>query len=110
MDSTTEQTIEAAISNTNSNGGVRDAGNNGTPSPRQVKPALSEELLGVSIRERPGMIRRTDSFQKISTICAQRSTCCCRYRHNSAGRICRWLKCAGSNAGWLITRRPLHLP
>ncbi|MBO0696358.1 MAG: acyl-CoA/acyl-ACP dehydrogenase, partial [Verrucomicrobia bacterium] len=45
MDSKTERTIEAAISNTNSNDGVRDAENNGTPSPRQVKPALSEEML-----------------------------------------------------------------
>src|SRR5689334_16866130 len=45
MDSTTERTIEAVISNTSSNGGVRDVGNDGTPSPRQVKPALSEEML-----------------------------------------------------------------
>jgi alkylation response protein AidB-like acyl-CoA dehydrogenase len=45
MDSTTDRTIEAGISNTKSNGAVRDAGNNGTPSPRQVKPALSEEML-----------------------------------------------------------------
>lgn len=45
MDSTTERTIEAAISNTSSNGGVRDVGNDGTSSPRQVKPALSEEML-----------------------------------------------------------------
>src|SRR5690349_15713994 len=45
MDSTTERTIEAVISNTSSNGGVGDVGNDGTPSPRQVKPALSEEML-----------------------------------------------------------------